>query len=141
MRGFRTTTRDAGGFGFIESMIAMALLSFAVLSTAQMIITGVYVSEASSDLTSVTSLASQQMEALKSVAFDDLDAGGDIDANVNNFFDTIDLDGDGTAEFTRRWEVTDLGLSKTIDVVALGPPTAMGDARQARLTALMVDKE
>jgi len=128
------------GFGFVEALIAMVLLSVAVLATAQMIITGVYVSEASEDLTTVTTLASQQMENLKSVEFDDLDGGGDLDSDVSGYFDTLDLDGDGESEFTRRWEVVELSDSKIIDLVVLGPPTAMGAARQIRITAEVADK-
>jgi len=131
--------REAG-FGFVEALIAMVLLSAAVLATAQMIVTGVYVSEASEDMTTVTTLASQQMENLKSVQYDDLDDGGDLDSDVAGFFDTLDLDADGEAEFTRRWEVVELSDSKIIDLVVLGPPTAMGNARQIRLTAEVADK-
>jgi Tfp pilus assembly protein PilV len=129
------------GFGFVEALIAMTLLSFAVISTAQMIVTGIYVSEASEDRTSVTSLASDIMETLKSADFDDLTAGGDLETSVSGYSDVVDPDGDGVADFTRRWEIVDLGLSKTIDVMVLGPDTAMGDARRIRLTALLVDKQ
>jgi hypothetical protein len=128
------------GFGFVEAMIAMVLLSAAVLATAQMIVTGIYVSEASEDLTTVTTLASQQMENLKSLDYDDLTGGGDLDADVTGYFDALDLDGNGEAEFTRRWEIVELADSKVIDVLVLGPPTVMGDARQIRLTAEVADK-
>jgi len=147
----RATTRQAGtvgdersreaGFGFVEALIAMMLMSVAALSVSQMMITGIYVSEASADLTSVTTMASQQMEILKSEDFDDLDAGGALGSSVTGYSDTVDLDGDGTGEFTRRWRVLDLGLSKQIDVYVVGPPTAIGEAREIQLTAVVVEKQ
>lgn len=131
---------NEAGFGFVETLIAMLLMSFAALSVSQMLVTGVYVSEASADLTSVTTLASQQMEILKGRDFDALAAGGALGSSVNGFSDTIDLDEDGTGEFTRRWRVLDLGLSKQIDVVVIGPPTAIGQARAIHLSAVVADK-
>lgn len=129
-----------GGFGFVEALIALALLSFVSLGIAQMIVTGVYVSEASEDLTSVTALAAERMEILKGTPYADLAPGGSTTADVAGYFDTLDLDGDGTAEFTRRWRVTNLGDLMQLDVLVLGPDTATGDARQAQFSAQVVRK-
>lgn len=131
----------ADGFGFVETLIAMALLMFTVLAIGQMIVTGLYVSEASEDLTQVTALASQQLESLKATPYDDFTPGGSITADVAGYSETLDMDGDGTDEFVRRWEVTDLGESMQLDVAVLGPDTATGESRQLRLTAEVVEKE
>lgn len=138
----RKAVRSTGeaGFGFVETMIAMLLMMFAALSISQMLVTGVYVSEASADLTSVTTIASQQMEILKALDFSALTAGGALGSSIDGYFDTIDLDEDGVGEFTRRWRVLDLGISKQIDVLVVGPPTAVGRARQIQLTAITVNK-
>lgn len=128
------------GFGFVETLIALVLLTFTVLGIAQMVVTGVYVSEASEDLTNVTALASQQMEALKATPYTDLTSGGSTTSNVTGYFDTLDMDGDGTGEFVRRWQVTDLGSKMQLDVIVLGPATATGQARQLQLTAQVVNK-
>lgn len=135
-----TSRATDAGFGFVETLIAMLLMTFAALSVSQMLVTGVYVSEASSDLTSVTTLASQQMEILKGMEFDSLGEGGALGGDVSGFTDTVDLDDDGAGEFTRRWRVLDLGLSKQIDVLVIGPPTAIGEARRIQLTAIVVEK-
>lgn len=128
------------GFGLVEALIAMALLSVAALGIGQMVVTGVYVSEAAEDLTNVTALASQRMESLKATHYTNLVAGGDLANDVAGYSDTLDMDGDGIGEVVRRWQVTDLGDAKQIDVLVLGPPTAAGQARRIRLTAQVVDE-
>lgn len=129
------------GFGFVETLVALALLTFAALAVGQMVVTGVYVSEASEDLTNVTALAAMQLEGLKATPYDDLTPGGSLTADVAGYFDTLDMDANGTGEFTRRWQITDLGRSMQLDVIVLGPDTATGEARQLRLTAEVADKE
>lgn len=139
--GGGTSTVGDGGFGFTETLVALALLTFTVLSVGQMVVTGVYVSEASEDLTNVTALAARQLEGLKATPYDDLTPGGSLATNTAGYFDSLDMDGDGVGEFVRRWQVTDLGRSLRLEVLVLGPDTATGDARQLRLTAEIADKE
>ena len=132
--------RRQDGFGFIEALLALGLMSVTVLAIGQMIVTGMYVSEVSEDMTSIAALVSEQMETLKGSRYCDLAAGGSLSSDLSGFFDVVDPDGDGLAEFARRWQVVDLGTSKVLDVVVNGPQTATGMPRTIRLTAQVVDK-
>lgn len=130
----------AAGFGFVESMLALVLLSFAVLAVGQMMVTGIYTAEASADYTSVTGLASQQLETLRATDYDSLTPGGDLGSNVSGYFQQLDLDNAAGAEITRRWQITDIDGALQIDVRVIGPDNASGGNRDIRLTAIMADR-
>lgn len=131
---------DVRGFGFVETMIAFVLLSFAVLGVSQMMVTGIYTSEASADLTSITALAAQQLETLRATDYDALVPGGSLDQNVEGYYQGLDLDPAAGAEVTRRWMITDAAGALQIDVRVIGPPNASGRNRDVRLTVIVADR-
>lgn len=133
-------TPGTGGFGFVETLIALALLSFTVLGVSQMMVTGIYVSEASADMTSATALAAERLEALRATDYDTLAVGGSLTANVEGFYEGLDLDPAPGAEIIRRWQITDVGNAYQLDVRVLGPDNATGGNRDVRLTAIVADR-
>lgn len=133
-------TATESGFSFVEMMIALVLVLFVMLSIAQLFGVGIAVNQASEDITQVTSLASEKIEDLKYRAYDDLTAGGDLDANAAGYFDEPDLEGDGDIDYVRRWSITDNGTSKTIQVRVIAQTTTTGITKETTVGTLLADR-
>lgn len=133
-------TATESGFSFVEMMIALVLVLFVMLSIAQLFGVGIAVNQASEDITQVTSLASEKIEDLKYRAYDDLTAGGDLDANAAGYFDEPDLEGDGNIDYVRRWSITDNGTSKTIQVRVIAQATTTGITKETTVGTLLADR-
>ena len=130
------TPTPVAGFSFIEVMVAMFLLTVIVFSVAELIGVSVSVNRAAADMTEASDLASSKMEEL-TLSFAGLNAGGSLDVDTPGFFDTPDVDGDGTGDYTRRWDVTDLGTSKQVRVRVIPQLASFGPAKEATIVALV----
>jgi len=116
-----------GGFSLIEILIAIAVLSIGMLSIAAMQVSAIRGNAKSGNLTQRTTAASNHLEYLLNLPFDDsnLDAGNHDPEN-----DGIDNDGDGTTDeadddgellYTVTWNITDDSSSqKTISLTIAG---------------------
>jgi type II secretory pathway pseudopilin PulG len=73
-----------GGFSILELMIAMLVLLFGFLAMANLIATSIVVNRSSNRLTSLTQLASDKLEELRSLDPNDprVQAGGSLDINL-----------------------------------------------------------
>ena len=125
------------GMSLIEALVSLLILTMVLMSMAQMIGIGVLVNRASEDITSITALAEQRLEQLRSVDYAAIPIGGSIAADSPGFFDTLDVDGDGVNDYTRRWLVTDSGTTKMIQVRVFSLLQVIGPAKEATI-ALMV---
>lgn len=125
------------GFSLIEALITIFVMGIMLLGIAQLIGVSVHLKKASEDVTSATVLAEQKLEELKNVEFDTLAAGGSVNVDLAGFFDTPDVDGDGAADYTRRWEVQDLGTGKVTRVRVVSQLASYGPAKESNLSALI----
>jgi len=129
--------RDHRGFSLVEALVSIFLMGIVLLGIVQLIGVSVYLQKASEDVTSATVLAEQKIEELKNVDFTALVPGGSINADQPGFFDTPDVDGDGVTDFTRRWEVLDLGAGKVMRVRVVSQLAAYGPAKDSLMTVLV----
>ncbi len=124
----------------LEALISLVILTVVLMAIAQMIGIGVLVNRASSDITSATALAEDRLEQLGVMDYATIPIGGSIAANSPGFFDTLDVDGDGVDDYTRRWLVTDSGTSKMIQVRVFSLLPVIGPSKEATI-AFMVAQQ
>ena len=115
----------------------MFVTSLILLTVAELMITGLYVHRSATDVTDTTALASERLEQLRNMQYDQLVAGGSIAVNVAGFSENIDIDGDGVDDYARRWEILDLGDRKELRVRSTSLLTTMGSPKEATLYLLV----
>ncbi len=128
------------GFSLVEVLISLLLVATVLLSVAQMMVVGTQVNRAAGDLTAVTSLAGEKIEQLKVQPYDELVAGGSLETATPGYSDAPDLDGDGEADYARRWTIAEAELSKRIDVRVLGLVAAIGPAKEVTVGVLVAQR-
>ncbi len=129
--------RGQRGFSLIEALVSIFLMSIVLLGVAQLIGVSIHLQRASEDLTSATVLAEQKLEELKNVDFNGLVPGGSLNGDLPGYFDMPDVDNDGIVDYTRRWEVLDLGVGKVMRVRVISLLAAYGPAKDSLMTALV----
>ncbi len=129
-----------GGFTLVEALVALFILTIVSLSMAQMIGMGLLVDANSEDLTSATTLSANKLEELRNGDYASLTAGGDLAGNATGYFDTPDLDGNGIADFTRRWMVTDQPGGKSIQVRVIANQDKLGPERDATMATVVAER-
>jgi prepilin-type N-terminal cleavage/methylation domain-containing protein len=129
-----------GGFTLIEALVALFILSIVSLSMAQMIGMGLMVDANSEHLTSATTLSVNKLEELRNSDYASLTAGGDLTSDSNGYFDAPDLNGDGTADFTRRWVITDQAGGKSIQVRVIARLDIVGPKREATMATVVAER-
>ncbi len=125
------------GISVVEALVTLFFMTVIALSVARMIGVGVEVNRASEDVTATTSLAEQKMEELRSMNYAVIPVGGSLTLDVPGFFDEIDANTDTRADYRRRWQVTDAGVSKTIRVFVVSELDAIGDPKETSLAYLV----
>ena len=80
------------------------------------------------------------MDQLKTVAYDDLAVGGAVNTSIAGFSDNPDIESDGQADYTRRWRISELGLSKTIEVRVIAQLAASGTVKESSVVALVTER-
>ena len=136
----KVPTDSRAGFSLIEVLVALFLGTLVFLVIAQMIGVGVEAGRASSDMTRVAALAGERMEELTRSEFVDLVPGGSLVADVVGFSETLDLDADGMDDYTRRWEVVDLGTEMRLRVRVFALLDVVGPAKETTFVALKADR-
>ncbi len=129
--------RDQRGFSLIEALVSIFLMSIVLLGVAQLIGVSIHLQRASEDLTSATVLAEQKLEELKNVDFNGLVPGGSINGDLPGYFDMPDVDNDGITDYTRRWEILDLGAGKLLRVRVISLLAADGPAKDSMMAVLV----
>jgi hypothetical protein len=118
----------------------MFILTIVSLSMAQMIGLGVLADANSDHLTSATALAANKLEELRNSDFDSITAGGSLASDETGFFESLDVDANGNADYTRRWAVTDQNGGKLLEVVVIASADAFGGQRQATAATVVADR-
>ena len=133
-------TPSGAGFSLVEVSVAIFMAGLVFLMMAQMIGVGVEANRAATDTTRTGALAGDQLEELTQSDYRDLVPGGDINADVNGYFDLIDADADGTDDYRRRWEITDLGAEMRLRVRVIALLDVIGPAKEATYVTLRADR-
>ena len=92
---------ESRGFSLIEVVLAMLILTFAILSLAELFILSVKVNNTSRDSTSAASIGAEKMEELKRTPYAELTPGGSLDPEepVEDFHEM------GTGDFLILWKI------------------------------------
>ena len=147
MRTFSTihpssnSPRDSrAGFSLIEVLVALFMATLVFLVIGQMIGVGTEAARSASDMTRVAALAGERLEDLTQSEFVDLVPGGNLNMDVAGYAETLDLDNDGINDYTRRWEVTDLGTEMRLRVRVFALQDYIGPAKETTFVALKADR-
>jgi len=100
------------GFTIVEAICAIIILMFGLAAIANLYVVATQSNLAASQSTAAVNMASQQMENFKSMPFENIAAGGNLDAdvgtcgNLGSFcrYDAIP----GVGEIRTRWMVSQL---------------------------------
>jgi prepilin-type N-terminal cleavage/methylation domain-containing protein len=125
------------GFSLLEVLITLVLAAIVFLAIAQTIGVSVAANKAATDYALATDFATQRLEELTQMDYAALVPGGSVAGDVGGYFDTIDSDGDGTIDYRRRWEITDLGASRRIRVQVEAVLAAFGPQKTVNLVTLI----
>jgi prepilin-type N-terminal cleavage/methylation domain-containing protein len=111
---------DQTGFTLIEVLIAMALLSFGLLSVASMQVVAVQVNTSSQRLALATTLVQDKVEKLMALPFGDtrLDDNTPVGTFQLHPYTDDPTDPSPPPGYTLTWQVDDAGDSKTVIVTA-----------------------
>jgi prepilin-type N-terminal cleavage/methylation domain-containing protein len=133
----RPEAKGRDGFSLIEVMIAIVILTVGLLSLAQMMVVATNANALAGRMTASSALAKQQLELLKAAPFYTnptspsiaasnplLAEGGDLDANVNGYFQLYNADGEAVnpgdgSLFVVRWQIERLVDPKGIGSLPL----------------------
>lgn len=129
--------RELRGFSLVEVLVSLFLMSIVLLGIAQLILVSIHLQKASEDVTLATVLVEQKLEELKNADFNGLAPGGSINGNQPGYFDMPDVNNDGVVDFTRRWEIIDLGVGKVMRVRVVSQLAAYGPAKESTMSALV----
>ena len=128
------------GTTLLEALVSLLILTSVLIGGAQLIGVSVLVNRASADITNVTALAERRLEQLRGQNYAAIPVGGSVLADLPGFFDSLDTDGDGVTDYSRRWQVTDSGSSKTIEVRVLSLLQVLGASKEARISLLVAQQ-
>lgn len=129
-----------GGFSLIEALVALFILTIIALGLGQVIGLGMLSNKAADDLTQATTLSADKLEELRASEYWALTAGGSLDTAEEGYSDSPDIDGDGTAEFERRWQITEQTGGKRLEVRTLSLNNTIGNGRQATIATVVAER-
>ena len=101
--------RNDSGFTLLESVIALGILAFGILSVAGALITSIKFSRQSRSLTQAMNLAEQQIELFQSMPAADVLIAASVTSDPLNPIDPSPGDAD-TRTFTRSWTIQDAAV-------------------------------
>ena len=124
------------GFTLLETLIAMIILVVGIVAVANLLLVASASNSVANRGTAAATLASQQLEQLARMPFNNLVEGGDLDTPCgggNSFCVQQDLDGVGRIE--TKWQVTRVGDLMYIRVRSEGAEgTPMAHLTRAEFT-------
>jgi prepilin-type N-terminal cleavage/methylation domain-containing protein len=117
------------GFSFIEVILSIALLAFAMLGLAQLFLLGLANNARSDQISNAAFLAQQGLDELRTLTADELTAMG-----ASPLDQMLDVNSDGQNDFRRITRLTPQGLNWTVDIWVFSVSQA-----DIELTALLSD--
>ena len=102
------------GFALVELLIAIALLSFAVLALSQLLAVGTRMNVQTKDDTQVATLAQWKIESLAAAGYQSLTAGGDLQNSINGYTETFSEPGQRVV-YTQNWKIVPCGSATHTD--------------------------
>jgi len=137
MKGCVPAARRERGFSFIEVILSLALLAFAMLGLAQLFLLGLANNARSDQISNGAFLAQQELDELRTLTAEELTAMG-----ASPVDQMIDVNTDGQMDFRRITRLTPQGLNWTVDIwvfsssqVNTDLATLVSDPKQNRVRA------
>lgn len=131
------------GFTLIEVLIAIVILTVALVSMAELMAVTLRMQQLGRNQTAATRLAQDKVDELMSANFANvqLAPGGSLTADQANHFD-VPVDGAGMSLYRRRWTVTDLNFGDQGNFEGVMTPVAAGTTRliTVRVTPIVSDR-
>jgi len=129
----RSDVRDSG-FSLIEVLVAAAIIVVTTTTVASLVTRSAVMNEVSNDVTRASLLASDKMEQLRALPFDDpalaASPPGSLDVDVEGYSDTID------ARYGRRWSIEPLPADPAAAIVIQVVVTPLRGPGQARIVTV-----
>ena len=128
------------GFTLIEVLIAMVILTVALVSMAELMAITLRMQQLGRNQTLAMRLAQDKVDELMSrnFTFAQLTVGGSLTADVANHFDVPAAGTAGNLQYRRRWLVEARNFGDTVQVTAGNPPvttaTVIGAGTTRRVT-------
>jgi prepilin-type N-terminal cleavage/methylation domain-containing protein len=112
------------GFTLIEVLIAMVILTVALVSMAELMAITLRMQQLGRNQTQATRLAQDKIDELMSrnFTFAELTVGGSLTADVANHFDVPAAGTAANLQYRRRWLVEAMNFGDTVNVTAGNPP-------------------
>jgi Tfp pilus assembly protein PilV len=135
----RPTSRLEAGFTLVEALVAMVVLSFGLIAVTNLMLVAATSNSVANQSTAATSIASQELEQLKTLPFSDpgLNAGGDLQSDVGGYASDVDVSGVGRIH--TRWQITNVDTTtKYIVVRSEGTGVLAGPRSRAEFTTFRV---
>ena len=133
----RESTGGGDGFTLVEMLMSVFLCGIVFLAVAHTLGVAVVANRAVTDYTQASSLGWAKLEELSELDYAALAPGGSVAADTAGFFDNPDVDDDGAGDYTRRWEIADLGGSKRIRVRVISMLAAFGPEKETNVVTLI----
>jgi len=115
--------RADGGFGVVESMVAVTILAIALILSIQPLMASLNSIRASEDVSAAEKLAQSEMEAIRALPYDDVGLPGLTPSGVLEPTRTVDMSGH---RYTVEVEVRYAGSLTGLDIVPGGGDGAPG---------------
>ena len=131
--GIVSVVRSEYGTSLLEVLVALLLIAMGALSVAPMFVSSADANASGAHISTLTSMATARMEALRATAFHNLIPGGSLTSNLVAYSDTTD------PGVVLRWEIIDgggPGDTKTIRLIAFVVRLRPGRPKSVELTTL-----
>jgi prepilin-type N-terminal cleavage/methylation domain-containing protein len=134
-----STESTERGFTLIEVLIAMVILTIAMVSMAELMAITLRMQMMGRNETAAIRLAQSKIDELVAVNFTNatVAVGGSLSADVANYFDVLNADG-----FKRRWQITAIAGKARVRTLTVRMIPNIADRRtnaQVELTTIIRD--
>jgi prepilin-type N-terminal cleavage/methylation domain-containing protein len=135
-----TPSNNDRGFTVIEVLVAMVILTVALVSMAELMAVTLRLQQLGRNQTVATRLAQDKIDELMSrnFAFNQLAVGGSLTADVANHFDVPAAGTGGNLQWRRRWLVEAINFGDTGMKEGVATPVAAGATRRVTVRAIPV---
>ncbi|HEX9902531.1 MAG TPA: prepilin-type N-terminal cleavage/methylation domain-containing protein [Acidobacteriota bacterium] len=111
MKGCVSPARRERGFSFIEVILSVALLAFALISLAQLFLLGMANNFRADQVSNAAFLAQQELDELRTMTADELNAMGNSPMG-----EMKDVNNDTIGDYVRIARLSPQGMNWTVDI-------------------------